>query len=265
VAGVEEVADGAWRRTVRLGSRVGWVEVTADPERPALRVRASLSLAGALMPLTARLRALFDLDARPAAVAEHLGRDPLLRGSLRRHPGLRVPGAFDGFDAALRVVLGQQVTVKAATTVSGRLAEALGEPVETPFAALRRLAPTPQAVAEAGEGRLATLGMPGARARTLLALGREVAAGRLALERHAGPEALAALRALPGVGDWTVQVVAMRALGDPDAFPAGDLGVLRALGATSARQAEARAEPWRPWRSYAALHLWHLPKPSEAG
>jgi AraC family transcriptional regulator, regulatory protein of adaptative response / DNA-3-methyladenine glycosylase II len=258
-AGVEEVADGAWRRTVRLGRRTGWVEVTADPVRPALRARVSLSLAGALMPLTARLRALFDLDARPDAVAAHLGRDPLLRASLRRHPGLRVPGAFDGFEAALRVVLGQQVTVRAATTVSGRLAAALGEPVGTPFPALDRLAPTPQAVAEAGEGRIAALGMPGARARTLGALGRAVAGGDLTLERHAGPEALEALRALPGVGDWTVQVVAMRALGDPDAFPAGDLGVLRALGAASSRQAEVRAEGWRPWRAYAAVHLWHLP------
>ncbi len=259
VAGVEEVADGAWRRTVRLGRRSGWVEVTADPARPALRARASLSLAGALMPLTARLRALFDLDGRPDAVAAHLGRDPLLRGSLRRHPGLRVPGAFDGFEAALRVVVGQQVTVRAATTVSGRIAEALGEPIETPFPALRRLAPTPQAVAEAGEDRLASLGMPGARARTLGGLARAVAGGGLALERHAGPEALEALRALPGVGDWTAQVVAMRALGDPDAFPAGDLGVLRALGAGSPREAEARAEAWRPWRAYAAVHLWHLP------
>lgn len=258
-AGVEEVADGAWRRTVWLGRQTGWVEVTADPVRPALRARVSLSLAGALMPLTARLRALFDLDARPAAVAAHLGRDPLLRASLRRHPGLRVPGAFDGFEAALRVVLGQQVTVRAATTVAGRLAAALGEPIRTPFPALDRLAPTPQSVAEAGEGRIAALGMPGARARTLGALSRAVAGGDLTLERHAGPEALEALRALPGVGDWTAQVVAMRALGDPDAFPAGDLGVLRALGAASPRQAEARAERWRPWRAYAAVHLWHLP------
>jgi AraC family transcriptional regulator of adaptative response / DNA-3-methyladenine glycosylase II len=258
-AGVEEVSDGAWRRTVRLGRQTGWVEVTADPVRPALRARVSLSLAGALMPLSARLRALFDLDARPDAVAAHLGRDPLLRASLRRHPWLRVPGAFDGFEAALRVVLGQQVTVRAATTVAGRLAAALGEPVETPFQALGRLAPTPQAVAEAGEGRIAARGLPGARARTLGALGLAVARGDLALERHAGPEGLEALRALPGVGDWTAQVVAMRVLGDPDAFPAGDLGVLRALGAASARQAVARAEAWRPWRAYAAVHLWHLP------
>ena len=264
IAGVEEVADGTWRRTVRLGRRTGWVEVTADPSRPALLARASLSLAGALMPLTARLRGLFDLDAHPEAVAAHLGRDPLLRASLRRHPGLRVPGAFDGFEAALRVVLGQQVTVRAATTVSGRLADALGAPVETPFPALRRLSPTPQAVAEAGLDRIAGLGMPGARARTLGALAQAAADGRLALERAAGPEALETLRALPGVGDWTAQVVAMRALGDPDAFPAGDLGVLRALGAASPRAAAERAEAWRPWRAYAAVHLWHLPVEGEA-
>lgn len=263
VAGVEEVAGGRWRRTVRLGRHVGWVEVRAVQGRPALLARASLSLAGALMPLTARLRALLDLDAHPDAVAAHLGRDRLLRASLRRHPGLRVPGAFDGFEAALRVVLGQQVTVRAATTISGRLAEALGEPLATPFPALRRLAPTPEAVAGAGEARLARLGMPGARARTLGALARAIAGGGLTLERHAGPEALGALRALPGVGDWTAEVVAMRALGDPDAFPAGDLGVLQALGLRSPRLAAARAEAWRPWRAYAALHLWHLPRHGE--
>jgi AraC family transcriptional regulator of adaptative response / DNA-3-methyladenine glycosylase II len=255
-AGVEEVEGGAWRRTVRLGKATGWVEVTADPGRPALRARISLSLAGALMPLAARLRALFDLDARPDAVAAHLGRHPALRGSLGRHPGLRVPGAFDGFEAAARVVLGQQVTVRAATTVAGRLAAALGEPIATPFPGLARLSPTPEAVAAAGEDRLAGLGMPGARARTLLALAAEVAAGRLALDRHAGAEARERLLALPGVGDWTAEVVAMRALGDPDAFPAGDLAVKRALGAASAREAVARAEAWRPWRAYAAVHLW---------
>jgi len=255
-AGIEEVAGNAFRRTVRLGRHTGWVEVTPDPRRPALLARASLSLSGALEPLAARLRALFDLDAAPAAVAAHLGRDPVLRASLRRHPGLRVPGAFDGFEAALRVVLGQQVTVRAATTVAGRLADALGEPVETPFSALRRLSPTPGAVAAAGEDRLAALGMPGARARTLLALAHAVDAGGLLLDRHAGGDALERLRALPGVGDWTAQVVAMRALADPDAFPAGDLAVRKALGGRSAAKILARAEAWRPWRAYAAVHLW---------
>ncbi len=255
--GVEAVRGGAYRRTVRLGARTGWVAVTRDRQCAALRAEVSLSLAGALMPLVARLRGLFDLDARPDAVASHLGRDRLLARAVRRREGLRVPGSFDGFETAMRVVLGQQVSVRAATTVSGRLAAALGEPIETPFGDLSRLAPVPEAVAQAGEGRLAGLGMPGARARTLVALAREVAQGRLSLERQPGSEeAVARLRALPGIGDWTAQVVAMRALGDPDAFPAGDLGVRKALGGASPRQAEARAERWRPWRAYATMLLW---------
>ena len=254
--GVDEVAGGVWRRTVRLGRQTGWVEVAADPGRPALRARASRSLAGALGPLTARLRAVFDLDARPDLVAAHLGRDARLAGALRRHPGLRVPGAFDGFEAAVRVVLGQQVTVKAATTVAGRLVAALGEPLETPFPGLHRLAPTPEALMAAGEGRIAALGMPGARARALLALARAVAGGGLALDRPASPAALEQLRALPGVGEWTAQVVALRAFGDPDAFPASDLAVMKALRASSPREAEARSARWRPWRSYAVVHLW---------
>lgn len=255
-AGVDEVSGGAWRRTVRLGRHTGWVEVRADPSRPALRARASLSLAGALMPLTARLRHLFDLDARPDAVAEHLSRDRRLAAALRRHPGLRVPGAFDGFEAAVRVVLGQQVTVKAASTVASRLVAALGEPIATPFPRLRLLPPTPEALLAAGEGRLASLGMPGARARTLLALARAAGSGDLVLDRAASPDVLERLRALPGVGEWTAQVVALRALGDPDAFPASDLAVMKALRTSSAKEAEARSARWRPWRSYAVLHLW---------
>jgi AraC family transcriptional regulator of adaptative response / DNA-3-methyladenine glycosylase II len=259
-AGVEQVAGGAYRRTVRLGGRMGWVSVTRDPARPAaLRAEASLSLAGALMPLAARLRAQLDLDARPDAVAARLRRDPLLARSLRRHPGLRVPGAFDGLDAAVRVIVGQQVSVAAATTLSGRLATALGEPMATPFPGLDRLAPSAEAIAAAGVEAIARVGMPGARARTILELARAVAGGGLALHRGGdGEAARARLLELPGVGPWTAEVVAMRALGEPDAFPASDLGVLRALGASSALEAEARAEAWRPWRSYAVMHLWAL-------
>ncbi|MBI5069849.1 MAG: DNA-3-methyladenine glycosylase 2 family protein [Deltaproteobacteria bacterium] len=254
--GVEEVRGGAYRRTVRLGRRAGWVEVRPLPGRPALRAQVSLSLAGALMPLAARLRALFDLDALPHLVSAHLAADPRLRPAVRARPGLRVPGAFDGFEAATRVVLGQQVSVAAATTVAGRLARALGEPCATPFPALHRLSPTPEAVAAAGEARIARLGMPGARARTLLALADAVAGGSLRLERGAGAAERERLRALPGVGDWTAQVIAMRALGDPDAFPAGDLAVRRALEDCPARDADERSAAWRPWRAYAALHLW---------
>jgi AraC family transcriptional regulator, regulatory protein of adaptative response / DNA-3-methyladenine glycosylase II len=258
-AGVEQVEGGAYRRTVRLGACSGWLEVTAAPDRPALRVAVSPSLTGALMPLVARLRGLFDLDARPDAIAARLRKDPLLAPSVRRSPGVRVTGAFDGFECAVRVVLGQQVSVAAATTIAGRLAGALGGPIETPFPGLDRLPATPEAVADAGEDRLARLGMPGARARTLLGLARGAVDGSLALHRGGDADAVrAALLEVPGVGPWTAEVVAMRALGAPDAFPGGDLGVLRALGVRSAREAEARAEAWRPWRAYGVMHLWAL-------
>jgi len=259
-AGVEQIEGGAYRRTVRLGERVGWVSLTRDPSRPALLVEVSASLVKAVLPLVARLRALFDLDAHPAVVAAALRLDPLLAPSVRQNPGLRVTGAFDGFEAAVRVVLGQQVSVRAATTVAGRVAAALGEPVETPFPGLDRLPPTPEGVASAGEDRLARIGMPGARARTLIALARAVLCGELVLRRGADPvQVRDRMLALPGVGPWTANLVAMRALGAPDAFPAGDLGVLRALGTKTAQDAEARAEAWRPWRAYAAMHLWNLP------
>ncbi len=256
-AGVEQVEGGAYRRTVHLGAQAGWLSVTADPVHPALRVEVSPSLTGSLMPLVARLRGLFDLDARPDAVAARLGKDPLLARSLLRHPGLRVSGAFDGFEAAARVVIGQQVSVAAATTIAGRLAGALGGPIQTPFPGLDRLSAAAEAVAAAGEDRLAKLGMPGARARTLLGLARASADGRVQLHRGGDVEATrAALLEIPGVGPWTADVIAMRALGAPDAFPGGDLGVLRALSVGSARAAEARAEGWRPWRAYAVMHLW---------
>ncbi len=258
-AGVEQVEGGAYRRTARVGRLRGWVSVTADRTRPLLCVKASASLAAGRPELVARLRALLDLDADPRVVAAALRRHPVLAPSVRRNPGLRVNGAFDPFEAAVRVVLGQQVSVRAATTVAGRLAAALGEPIETPFAGLDRLAPTVDAVAEAGEDRIAAVGMPGARARTLLALAGALRSGALRLERGADPDLVRdRMLALPGVGPWTANLVAMRALGAADAFPAGDLGVLRALGVKSMREAEARAEAWRPWRAYAAMHLWNL-------
>ena len=256
-AGVEQVDGGVYRRTVHLGAHAGWLSVTADPTRPALRVEVSPSLTGALMPVVARLRGVFDLDARPDAVAERLGDDPLLAPSLRRHPGLRVTGAFDGFEAAARVVIGQQVSVAAATTIAGRLAGALGGAIRTPFPGLDRLSATAEAVAAAGEDRLAKLGMPGARARTLLGLARASAEGRVQLHRGGDVEATrTALLEIPGVGPWTADLIAMRALGAPDAFPGADLGVLRALSLVSGKAAEARAEGWRPWRAYAVMHLW---------
>lgn len=257
VAGVEQVEGGVYARTVRLGGALGTVKVAPAPGRPWLVAEASLSLAGALAPLVARLRALFDLDAQPAAVAGHLRRDPLLRASVRRRPGLRLPGAFDPFETAVRAVLGQQVSVAAATTLAGRLARRFGAPLpEAPSPALALLFPTAAELAAATPAAIAEVGMPRSRGETVHALARAVVDGAIDLGPGADPDEVARrLDALPGIGPWTAQYVTMRALHHPDAFPADDLGVRKALGARG-REATRRAEAWRPWRSYAVMHLW---------
>jgi AraC family transcriptional regulator of adaptative response / DNA-3-methyladenine glycosylase II len=255
IACVEAVEDNAYRRTVRIAidgkQHSGWIAVEMSPKKPTLRVAVSASLARALPPVLSRVKALMDLACHPAEVAQVLGTLAQL------HPGLRVPGAFDGFEMAVRAILGQQVTVAAARTVAGRFAAAFGDPIETPFASLATLFPTAARVADLPPGRVARLGMPGARARTVVALSRAVADGRLALVPNADIEAtLAVLRALPGVGEWTAQYIAMRALSWPDAFPHTDLGVMKALGETVPRRVLTAGEAWRPWRAYAVMHLW---------
>jgi AraC family transcriptional regulator of adaptative response / DNA-3-methyladenine glycosylase II len=259
VPGVELVrpADGTYARTVRLGGRRGTVVVDAHPQRAALRATISTSLAGALMPLVARLRRLFDLDADPAAIAAHLGRDPQLAAHVRARPGLRVAGAFEPFEAAARAVLGQQVSVAAARTLAGRLAARFGEALAAPDPALGRLFPTAEAIARRPVEELAAIGVPARRAATLRDLARAIARGALVFGAAVEPaQAAAAIAELPGVGPWTAQYLAMRAFGWPDAFPEGDLGLRKALGGISGRQARAAAEPWRPWRAYGATHLW---------
>jgi AraC family transcriptional regulator of adaptative response / DNA-3-methyladenine glycosylase II len=257
IPGVEHVGDSEYRRTVRLGGTRGWLTVRHDGKRPALLAEVSLSLAGVLMPVAARLRTLFDLDAQPTVIAECLGRDPLLAKQVQAHPGLRVLGAFDPFEMTVRAILGQQVSVRAATTLSGRLVARFGEPLDTPHAETSRLFPSPETLAALTEDDVATLGLPGARARSLLAVARAVAEGSVRLDRHADVEAtMAALEELPGIGPWTAHYVAMRALRWPDAFPASDLGIRKALGGLSAKETAERAEAWRPWRAYAAVHLW---------
>jgi len=267
VPGVEEVAGPAYARVVSLRGRTGVVRVRKDPRRDALICEASLSLEGALGRLVPRLRALFDLDARPDAIAAALGPDPLLGPLVRARPGLRLPGALDAFETGARVILGQQVSVAAATTLAGRLVRATGRPLlatETSPAAptLTHAFPTPQGLAAASRDQVAALGLPGARADALLAFARACAEGPLDAMIGQGlwspgdrEAARLALAALPGIGPWTAEVLAMRALRDPDAFPAGDLGVRKALGLAPAAAAR-RAEAWRPYRSYAVMHLW---------
>jgi AraC family transcriptional regulator of adaptative response / DNA-3-methyladenine glycosylase II len=251
--GVEAVDGGVYRRVVALGGRAGWIAV-GPPARAALPVAVSPALVPALVPLLARVRALFDLDAQPRAIAAELGRDPRLARALSLQPGVRVPGAFDGLELAVRAVLGQQVSVQAATTLAGRIAAALGTKVAAP--GLERAAPTAEQLIAAGPEALARLGVVPARARTIVALARAVEDG-LRLEPGADPaETVARLEALPGIGPWTAQVVAMRALRWPDAFPHGDLGIRCAFGGAPARAVLEAAERWRPWRAYAAMLLW---------
>jgi AraC family transcriptional regulator of adaptative response / DNA-3-methyladenine glycosylase II len=257
-AGVEVVQEDAYLRTVALGKQRGWVRVLSLAGRDALRVELSSELAPVLPPLLARLRDLFDLNARPDKIAAHLRTDARLKPLVTRCPGLRVPGAYDGFELAVRAILGQQVSVRAATTLAGRFATALGEPCATPFPELNRLAPTPARVADAKALELTNLGITKQRAVSIQALARALVEGRLHLQPGCDPETtMGQLRELPGIGDWTAQYIALRALRWPDAFPAGDLGLLKAYPSRSPRELRAAAEAWRPWRAYAATYLWH--------
>ncbi|QHM70315.1 AlkA N-terminal domain-containing protein [Mixta intestinalis] len=254
---VESVDEESYLRTVQLGRYRGWIRVTHAADKPALQVEFSHSLNGALPALLRRLRNLFDLDAHPQCIDDCLREDPLLMESIKRNPGLRVPGAFDGFEMTVRAVLGQQITVKAATTLGGRFASAFGEEAETPFAELTRLAPQPSRVASATVDEIASLGIVSARARSILALAAACNEGELQLEANVNPdEIMQRLRQLPGIGEWTASYIAMRALRWPDAFPAGDIVIRNNLGGISAKQAEARSAQWRPWRSYAVMHIW---------
>jgi AraC family transcriptional regulator of adaptative response / DNA-3-methyladenine glycosylase II len=255
--GVELVRDGVYLRTAAVGARQGWLAVTADRDRAALRATISTSLSGALPAVVARLRRLFDLDAEPGVIAAHLARDPRLAPHVRARPGLRVVGAFDAFEVAARTVLGQQVSVAAARTIAGRLCARLGEEIATPYPELTLLFPPAAVVAGARAADLAALGIPGGRAATLLVIARALVRGELALDGAGDPARIVEqIVAMPGVGPWTAHYLAMRGLGWPDAFPEGDLGLRKALGGVSGREARAAAERWRPWRAYGAAHLW---------
>jgi AraC family transcriptional regulator of adaptative response / DNA-3-methyladenine glycosylase II len=207
--------------------------------------------------VVSKVRRLFDLDADPASVDEVLSGDELLAASVVRHPGLRVPGAVDGFELVVRAVLGQQVSVAAARTFAGRLVQRCGSPLESAVGTLTHTFPTAAQVASAD---LDGLGLTRARVATLRTVAEAVAAGHVVLDPSADRELTRSrLAALPGVGPWTVDYVAMRALGDPDAFPATDLVVKRMLDG----QPPDRPNRWRPWRAYAAMHLWQLATATE--
>ncbi len=262
VSGVEQVEGLALRRTLgwqHRGQRMaGWIEARFVPERHEVHLQAAPSLAPVLGAVLQRVRQGLDLDADPALIDPVLA---LLPVPLR--PGTRLPGGLDGFEIAVRVILGQQVTVKAARTLVQRLVDRFGEPIATPFAALTHLFPAAETIASADPEVIGKLGIVRQRVRALQALAAEIAAGRIELHRGAPLlPTLDALRALPGVGEWTTQLIAMRALAWPDAWPASDIGLLNALGSRDPRHVTALAEPWRPWRAYAVMRLWHHIEPS---
>ncbi|MBS1877641.1 MAG: helix-turn-helix domain-containing protein [Acidobacteria bacterium] len=250
IPGVERVEGARYSRTVRYHGCRGWI--SASPAKGAVELTVSDSLAACLLPVAGQVRAMFDLDANPHPIAAALGADPLLAPLVRRTPGLRVPGAFDGFELALRAILGQQVTVAAATTLAGRLIARFAEPAEGAPHGLTHYPVEPAALAEADPAEIARIGIPGARAATIHAVAERAASGALDFH-HPTARTLSDLRAIRGIGQWTCDYLAMRLLRWPDAFPEGDLGLRKAIAPATPREASER---WRPWRAYAALYLW---------
>ena len=236
----------------------GWLSAQFDTQLSQLVLRVSNALCGVLPEVICRVRDLFDLDAEPAAI------NRLLHPAFPTGDGLRVPGALSGFELAVRAILGQQITVAAARTVAQRLVAMLGEPIETPWPALNRVFPTPAQLLDTSTERSSLLGGLGIirqRQAAIAALAQVVASGQLVLSSQVDmPNAVAALKALPGVGDWTAQYIAMRALRWPDAFPAADVALHKILGVQGlkhpARLAEAASSAWQPWRSYAVIRVW---------
>ena len=265
IAGVEAVRDGEYLRTARLVTAAGkpvwgWLRVGHRPQKNALTVTVSATLLPVLPQVLAQVRHLFDLCCDPAAVHQVLAPMNEIRDGLCVL-GTRVPGCFNAFEMAVRAVLGQQITVKAAGTLAARLVQAYGSPVQTDIAGLTHLFPTPEEVLALDgpiEGCFGPLGVIATRSRTILELARVLVQGDLDLRLSAQPEAeMRKLRAIPGIGNWTAQYIAMRAMGWPDAFLETDAGVKKALAPSTAKEMLQLAEAWRPWRSYATVNLWN--------
>lgn len=270
IPGVEVVSPDRYARTIALGPDRGLL-IVRPLAGDRLEAEIHFPRLSALPAIIAKVRRVFDLAADPLIINAQLGRDPLLAPLVAARPGLRTPGAWDGFELAIRAILGQQITVTAATVLAGKLVAAYGEPL--PAAVVGRIEglthtfPSPSALADRDDLGL-VLGMPRARAKALAAMAAAVLADPMifAARRDLG-EAITRLKALPGIGEWTAQYIAMRELREPDAFPHGDIGLMRALaGPDGARPSPAellaRAEAWRPWRAYAALHLWASEPPA---
>lgn len=273
VPGVEIVEDGAWRRAIDFHDASGTLAVRRHARKRCLVVQVDGPVSAHAAALAAPLARMFDTQTDPAAIAAHFARDPWLGPLVAAAPGLRVPGAWSGFELVVRAIVGQQVSVKAATTIIGRLVQRVGQRIDLhPHEHTAWRFPTPAALAGAD---LSGIGMPGKRVAALQGFAQAVASGAVAIERdsHGQTRAAtddsrdldamrAALLALPGIGPWTVEYVAMRAWRDANAWPATDLVLMQAIAARDpalARpsQQRVRSDAWQPWRAYAAMHLWN--------
>jgi AraC family transcriptional regulator of adaptative response / DNA-3-methyladenine glycosylase II len=255
IDGVEIVDEDSYARTITIGDARGALRVRHATRGYYLTATVPASFATSIRAVAEQVRRLFDLGADPLTVADHLGRDPVLRSVIAERPGIRVPGCWSPFELAVRAIVGQQVSVTGARTVLGRIAATHGDAIDTGVEGLTRLFPGPEKLA-----RASIAGMPRKRAEAIGRLASAVLSSGAILSSGASLEqSIESLTALPGVGPWTAQYIAMRALGEPDAFPYGDLGLRKAAGENgmlSAAELSKRSEAWRPWRAYAAMMLW---------
>jgi AraC family transcriptional regulator, regulatory protein of adaptative response / DNA-3-methyladenine glycosylase II len=253
--GVEIVESGTYRRSFSLHRRPGFFEVSLDESNDALAVRVQFDDPQALFLIVERIRAMFDVNADWATIVRTLKADSALARRVEADPGLRVPGCWNGFELATRAILGQQISVQGATTLAGRIVRTFGEPFSGAHN-LTHLFPPPDVFADAN---LSSVGLTRSRAESIRTFARAVCDGKISFDGIVDPEDfLARICEIPGIGKWTAQYVAMRALGEPDAFPSGDIALLRALALERSRELEQRSEAWRPWRAYAAMYLWKM-------
>ncbi|MGZ3157560.1 MAG: AlkA N-terminal domain-containing protein [Burkholderiaceae bacterium] len=273
IQGVEMVdisaSSASYARSVRIGAAEGWLRVTHDPDKQQVQLEIAHTLIPVSMQLVSRVRNQFDLDANPAIVEAHLQLDPVLAKKIRAKPGVRMTGAFDFFEIAVRAILGQQISVAGATTLSGRLVQKFGTPAHTPIAGITHHFPQPELLASIAVSDIAQIGLPKKRAETICNLAQFAAQGGFNIKLGTTLDATVAhLKSVPGIGDWTAQYIALRALRFPDAFPVGDLGLQKAMAHDGAmnmpssvrlteKQLALRAATWAPWRGYAAFILWN--------
>jgi AraC family transcriptional regulator, regulatory protein of adaptative response / DNA-3-methyladenine glycosylase II len=253
--GVEVVDGDTYRRSISIDKTHGYFEVSPDANEPALVAKIQFADPRCLYLITERIRRMFDLNADWVVIVQTLRADPTLSDEIESDPGLRIPGCWNGFELAVRAILGQQISVKGATTLAGRLVSAFGQSLSC-ATGITHTFPTPEVIARA---KLTNVGLTRSRVETIRALAQAVCRGDICFERIVDSvKLLARLQEIPGIGKWTAQYIAMRALGDPDAFPSGDLGLLRGSGLATFRELEEHADIWRPWRAYGAIYLWSM-------